>query len=167
MLAHLCPRAPSWGGRSPCGRAGQVQQRPGCADAVAWGRGKGGRGRTRAVLGPGAPRILRTVDSPTSCSQASCCPLATARSRTLTAPWGAWDGTGTLSSQRCQVFWHGWCWEPSGLLSLRLGAGVRLWWQHPIMQASTMSSQLLLLAVLPALLGPPAATAQKKSQGGC
>ncbi|TRZ13503.1 hypothetical protein HGM15179_013603 [Zosterops borbonicus] len=33
--------------------------------------------------------------------------------------------------------------------------------------ASTMSSQLLLLAVLPVLLGPPAAMAQKRSQAVC
>lgn len=59
------------------------------------------------------------------------------------------------------------CWEPPGLLSQRRGVGVRWWWQHPLLQAPTMSSQLLLLAVLPALLGPPAAMAQKRSQGGC
>lgn len=43
----------------------------------------------------------------------------------------------------------------------------RPWWQHPLSQAPTMSGRLLLLAVLPALLSPPAATAQKRSQGGC
>lgn len=49
----------------------------------------------------------------------------------------------------------------------RPATGVGRRWQHPLSQAPTMSGWLLLLAVLPTLLGPPAATAQKRSQGGC
>lgn len=155
-LEHLpgAGGAPAGGG-TRCSAAGVRRCR---CRGKGWRRQKLGCSRARRCLYPphcGKPHRLLTAAA-----------ARLPRPEAGLPPWGAWmvlapcPPNATRRSARLVLgisrtavpsAW-GWC---------------RPWWQHPILQAPTMSSQLLLLAVLPALLGPPAAMAQKRSQGGC